>query len=163
MKKLLLAFALVASSAVASELHIGVIDMNQVIQTAPQMVKIQATLDKTFSPRHQAIMSKVNQVKADNENLLKNANVMKDKDRIALTKKINEQRNTIMELQGAFQQDYENARSTALKGLFDQINGVTKKIASEKHYDLILNSSTTPFANNHLDITDTVVARLKKS
>ncbi len=162
MKKILLALALLACPAFAINLSIAVVDMNKVIQSSPQMIKIQADLDKTFSPRHDAIVVKVNKVKSDNENLLKNGNVMKKEDRDALIKKINESRNAVMMAQQKFQKDYETARSRKLKELFDKIKNVTSVIAKEKHFDLILNSGTTPFAKQNLDVTNELIERLKK-
>ena len=70
------------------------------------------------------IVKKINQAKADNEKLLKEGSVMKQKDRDALTQKINAARQAIMMEQEKFQQAYERSRTTALKSLFEKINQI---------------------------------------
>jgi outer membrane protein len=165
MKKIVffLGLSLCSLMASAGNLNIAVVDMNKVIQSSPQMASIQTQLDKTFAPKHQTIVTKISKTTADNEKLLKNASVMKQKDRDALTQKINESRRSILAEQEKFQREYEKARTSALKGLFEKINIITTKMAKEQHYDLILNTVATPFAGKSLDVTEALVARLKKA
>lgn len=163
MKKLVFLLGMTLSTAFAVSENIVVADMNKVIQTSSQMVKIQSDLDKTFSPTHKTIMAKMDKVKADNDKLLKEGNVMKASDRAALTDKINKARDSIMAEQAKFQQEYEKARSAALNGLMEKINQVTGQLAKNKHYDMILNRIAAPFAANNLDVTDDIVALLKKT
>ena len=162
MKKFAFLLGITLTTSLAYASNIVIADMNKVIQTSSQMVEIQSELDKTFSSRHKAIMAKMQQAKSDNEHLLKDGNIMKADEREALTNKINGARQYIMTDQAKFQQDYEKARTAALSTLMSKINKVTATLAKNKHYDMILNRMAAPFASNSLDVTDNIIALLKK-
>lgn len=161
MKKMIITLLLATSTIMAAPLNIAVVNMNQVLQASPQMVQVQASLDKTFSPKHAAIVKQVEAVKKDSRRLQRDGSVMKSDEREALAKKINDAKEAVMRAQAKFQQDYEKARASALQEIFGRINAITTKFAKEKHFDLILNRNTVPYADNSLDVTSELIKRIK--
>jgi Skp family chaperone for outer membrane proteins len=53
------------------------------------------------------------------------------------------------------------AQQQAMQGVLQGIDKIVKGIASQGHYDLILQKNTVAFASQRVDITPQVIAQLK--
>ena len=90
----------VAVTASADNLKIGVIDLQQVVQNSPQIIRMQAELKKQFSPRDAALTKVVQTLQSDMSTLNRDGAVMKAVDHTALKAKIDKEKQSFQNEQG---------------------------------------------------------------
>ena len=147
----------------AEGLKLAVVDMQSVLQKAPQIAKINDTLTKQFKGRQDSILQLQNQLKDETNNLEKNAAVMTTEDRNKLEKKVMTDRNNERTMIASFQKDLSKQQSESLHGFSQQLEGVMKKLAAQSGYDLVIQKGSTLYAKNDLDITQQVLDALKRA
>src|SRR3990167_10952535 len=79
---------LISCNAIADSNKIGVVDLQKIMQTAPQMKSIQAKLEKEFKPRRDKLVSMEETLKKDMEHFKRDSAVMNDQQKKDLEKKI---------------------------------------------------------------------------
>ncbi len=79
---------LLAVSAQADELKLAVVDMQVVLQKAPQIAKINEALTRQFKGRQDSIVKAQNELRKEADDLQKNAAVMTPTDRSAKENKL---------------------------------------------------------------------------
>ncbi|MFM2322939.1 MAG: chaperone protein skp [Pseudomonadota bacterium] len=149
--------------AYADGLKLAVVDMQLVLQKAPQIAKINDTLTKQFKGRQDSILQLQNRLKDETSNLEKNAAVMTTEDRNKLEKKVMTDRNNERTMIASFQKDLSKQQSESLHGFSQQLDGVMKKLAAQSGYDLVIQKGSTLYAKNDLDITQQVLEALKRA
>ena len=149
--------------AYADGLKLAVVDMQLVLQKAPQIAKINDTLTKQFKGRQDSILQLQNRLKDETSNLEKNAAVMTTEDSNKLEKKVMTDRNNERTMIASFQKDLSKQQSESLHGFSQQLDGVMKKLAAQSGYDLVIQKGSTLYAKNDLDITQQVLEALKRA
>lgn len=167
MKKVaLLSFAslvmLLAANAYADGVKLAVVDMQAVLQKAPQIAKINESLTKQFKGRQDQIIQAQRNLQNETQDLEKNAAVMKQEDRNKLEKKIMTDRNNVQTMVASFQKDLSKKQSDSLHDFSQQLDGVVSKLAKQTGIDLVVQKGSTLYAKNDLDITQQVLDALKK-
>lgn len=152
-----------ASSAGSTTLHIGVLDVPQVLQSSPQVEAIATKLKKTFKSRQDKIVSLQKQLGDDEAKLKRDAAVMNEKDLKALQDKVLTSQRDLQRLQEDYVHDARAAQKEAMGDIMNKINIIVQKIADDGHFDLILQRDTVAFASNRVDITPQVVKAMKES
>jgi len=168
MKKLLLviipALLLMGmSTANAASMKIGVMNVQTIMEKAPQMVTLREQMKKEFQPREAKLMTAEKSLQADMEKLNKNGPVMKANDKKALEGKISKERSDLMKNEIKFRGDVMKAQNEGLKKFLDQLNEITQKLAKKDDYSLILRREGVPYVDDSLDVTDQVLDALKKA
>ena len=102
---------LLAVSAQAEEVKLAVVDMQVVLQKAPQIAKINDALTRQFKGRQDSIVKEQNELRKEAENLQKNAAVMKAADRSALENKLMTDENKVKSMVADFQKDLSKQQS----------------------------------------------------
>lgn len=148
--------------AMADNMKVGVIDLQQLLQNLPQMKSIGDDLKKQFGDRQKKIMDAQAGFKKDAEDFKKNSAVMSDKDKQAATQKLIAQEQNLGQMQSSFQHDYMDAQNKAVNGLLEQIKGIVTKIAARDKYDLILVNASVAYSQPSMDVTQAVLAEMKK-
>ncbi len=144
-----------------TNLKIGVIDVQQILQKSPQIATINAQLTKDFKPRQDKIVAAQKDLQAQADKLNKNANVMGDADRNKLQDQIIAEKANVQGMAISFQRDLSQAQSKAMQDFMNQLTQVVNGVAKKSNYDLILQRAGVPYANNSLDITNEVLDALK--
>jgi len=152
-----------AVNANADNLKLAVVDMQAVLQKAPQIAKINEGLTKGFKGRQDSIVSAQRNLQNETENLEKNAAVMKPDERANLEKKIMTDRNNVQTMMASFQKDLSKQQSDSLHSFSQQLDGVVGKLAAQSGIDLVLQKGSTLYAKNDLDITAQVLDALKRA
>lgn len=160
---LLLAFGLTGALApvAANELKIGYVNAVKVIEEAPQGEAALKKLEAEFAPRDRELVATQNKIKQLEDDLEKNALVMKEadrrnKEREALTLK-RELKRTTQE----FREDYNLRRNEELAALQKVVYKAIVEIAKQEKFDLILHEGTV-YASDKIDITDKILKKLGK-
>lgn len=160
---LMLALGLAAAlaPAAASELKIGYVNAVKVIEEAPQGEAALKKLEAEFAPRDRELVATQSKIKQLEDDLEKNALVMKEadrrnKEREALTLKRELKRAT-----QEFREDYNLRRNEELAALQKVVYKAIVEIAKLEKFDLILHEGTV-YASEKIDITDKVLKKLGK-
>lgn len=169
MRKLLLsiitaATLFMAGSALAApagtNLKIGVMDVNTILQKSPQIAAINNQLTKDFKPRQDKIVAAQKDLQAEVDKLNKNANVMNDADRNKLQDQIIADKANVQGMAISFQRDLQQAQSKSMQDFMAQLTTIVNDVAKKGGYDLILQRAGVPYANNSLDVTAQVLQEL---
>lgn len=146
----------------ADELKLAVVDMQVILQKAPQINKINNALTRQFKGRQDSIVRAQNELQKEADNLQKNAAVMQADKRSNLENKLMIDRNNVNSMIAAFQKDLSKQQSESLHSFSQQLDGVVSKVAAQSGYDVVIQKGSTLYAKNNLDITQQVLDALKR-
>ncbi len=161
-KRLVLAGLLsLALTAHSSELKVGYVQVDKILQEAPQTAESGKKLEREFSPRSQELDRMAKQIK-DLETAL-------DKDGLTITEA--ERRNKERDIQNIkvefqrkqreLREDINLRKNEELGSLQDRINKAVQTVAKAESYDLVMYSGVA-YAADKIDITDKVLKLLGK-
>jgi outer membrane protein len=139
---------------------IGVVDLQKIMQTAPQMKAIQQNLEKNFKPRRDKLMAMEQTLKADMEKFKRDTTIMSQTQRKEMEKKIVSTQQLFEREGQQYQQELSTANNEAMEGLYTKIRAAIAKVASDEHYDLVFQKDAAPFSVEKLDITVKVLKEL---
>ena len=148
----------VANPALAQQLRIGYVDMNQVLDNAPQVLAGREKLDLEFRPRNETIEFQERQVQAMDDRL--QLGDLTEDARIRLERELREMRRNVNRQKEDLRDELSFRRTEEVQKLEDQINLAVQQIARENGYDLIL-SSPVIYADPSLDITGIILDQLR--
>ncbi len=154
----LFSFAVNVNSA---ELKIGYVQVDKILQEAPQTAESGKKLEKEFAPRSQELERMQKQIKDIETSIDKDAVTMseadrKNKERDASNLKIDFQRK-----QRELREDVNLRKNEELGALQDRINKAVTAVSEAEAYDLVVYGGVA-YANKKIDITDKVLKSLGK-
>jgi outer membrane protein len=154
----LFSFAVNVNSA---ELKIGYVQVDKILQEAPQTAESGKKLEKEFAPRSQELERMQKQIKDIETSIDKDALTMseadrKNKERDASNLKIDFQRK-----QRELREDVNLRKNEELGALQDRINKAVTAVSEAEAYDLVVYGGVA-YANKKIDITDKVLKSLGK-
>lgn len=166
MKKVIIATAFVIAtgfslSAMAAE-NIGVVDMKQIFQSAPQVAKINDSLKTQFADRQAKLEKMSKDLQTDLQKLERNKAVMKPADVTTLKSKIAKEGDDFHNEQASYQQDLYDARQKAIADFMNDIKTAATSVAKDKSLTLILPEDSTLYSASDLDVTQPVLKELDK-
>lgn len=151
----------ISNQAFADHMKLAVIDVDKVIQSAPQLPKIQHALEEKFNARHIKIVKLQKELESEQEKFHKNVAVMSASEKNKMISSITKKTEDFKQQQAKFEKDFMQARNEKLQGLLSQVKGIVDKIADKEDYDMVLSRSSTPYARDRFDITNSVIDKLK--
>ena len=161
--KSLLALALLTSawSIGAAEIKVGYVQVDKILQDAPQTAESGKKLEKEFSPRSQELDRMQKQIKdlqttLDKESLTLSESARRDKERDLSNIKIEFQRK-----QRELREDVNLRKNEELSLLQDRINKAVTTVSEAEGYDLVVYGGVA-YASKKVDITDKVLKALGK-
>ena len=145
----------------AADLKIGYVQVDKILQEAPQTAESSKKLEKEFAPRSQELERMQKQIKDIETALDKDALTMsetdrKNKERDASNLKIDFQRK-----QRELREDINLRKNEELAALQDRINKAVTSVSEAEGYDLVVYGGVA-YANKKIDITDKVLKFLGK-
>ncbi len=159
----LLGISLAGQAPVAqAELKIGYVNAVKVIEEAPQGKAALKRLEAEFDPRDKKLAELQNKIKKMEEELEKNALLIKDSERRSKEHQILMLKRDLRRSTQEFREDYNLRRNEELATLQRIVYKVIIDIAKQENYDLVLSEGTI-YAGNRIDITDKVLRRLNKT
>ncbi len=150
-----------AINANSAELKIGYVQVDKILQEAPQTAESGKKLEKEFAPRSQELERMQKQIKDIETSIDKDALTMaeadrKNKERDASNLKIDFQRK-----QRELREDVNLRKNEELGALQDKINKAVTAVSESEGYDLVVYGGVA-YANKKIDITDKVLKSLGK-
>lgn len=159
----LLAAALVASAfnLQAAELKVGYVQVDKILQEAPQTSESGKKLEREFSPRSQELDRMAKQIKdleaaLDKDSLTISEAERRNKERDVQNIKIEFQRK-----QRELREDINLRKNEELSVLQDRVNKAVQSVSEAEGYDLVVYSGVA-YASKKIDITDKVLKILGK-
>jgi len=153
---------LIASfSLSAAELKIGYVQVEKILQDAPQTTESSKKLEKEFAPRSQELEKMQKQIRdletaLDKDSLTMSESDRKNKERDVSNLKIDFQRK-----QRELREDVTMRKNEELAALQDRINKAVTSVSEAEGYDLVVYSGVA-YASKKIDITDKVLKSLGK-
>ena len=151
-------FTICAQSA---ELKVGYVQVDKILQEAPQTAESGKKLEREFSPRSQELDRMAKQIKEletalDKDGLTITEAERRNKERDVQNIKIEFQRK-----QRELREDINLRKNEELGSLQDRINKAVQSVAKAESYDLVVYSGVA-YAADKIDITDKVLKLLGK-
>lgn len=144
----------------ADSTKIGVVDLQRIMQTAPQMKSIQEKLEKEFRPRRDKLVKMEEELKKDMERFKRDTAVLSVDQKRDLEKKIVAAQQTFEREGQQYQQELSTAHNEAMEDLYTRIRKAIEVVALNEKYDVILQKDAAPFSGSQLDVTDHVLKNI---
>ena len=154
----LLAFSVGASAA---ELKVGYVQVDKILQEAPQTSESGKKLEREFSPRTQELDRMQKQIKDIQASLDKDGLTMSDSDRRNKERDLSNLNLEFQRKQRELREDINLRKNEELSTLQDRINKAVTSVAETDGYDLVVYSGVA-YASKKVDITDKVLKSLGK-
>lgn len=148
-------------SAQSAELKVGYVQVDKILQEAPQTAESGKKLEREFNPRSQELDRMAKQIKdlesvLDKEGLTISEAERRSKERDVQNIKIEFQRK-----QRELREDINLRKNEELGALQDRINKAVQSVSEAEGYDLVVYSGVA-YASKKIDITDKVLKTLGK-
>ncbi len=155
------AAALAVCSASAMAMKIGVVDMEGVFKSSPQVKQINGSLRKKFASKRNDIVTKGKQLQSDMQNFNKNKAVMSKSKQKAMSSKIAKEESSLRMAQAAFQKDLFQAQNTAMSGFMKKVDAAVSAVAKKKGMDIVMPKNAVIYSKHDMNITKDVMSSLK--
>jgi outer membrane protein len=158
----LVCFALASLTTVASaQLKVATVNTQQALLQSDELKKASAELEKKYKPRQDAILKLQQDLQAI-EQQISSGKLNQQAQAEAQAQGQRKQRDA-QRLSDDAQQEFDRDRQEILGKAGTKMQEVVKKLAEEKGFDIVLDSSQTIFAKPALDITTDVLAAYNKA
>lgn len=155
-----LMLALGSINVFADGAKIGIVDLQKIMQTAPQMKAIQEKLEKEFKPRRDKLVAMEEALKKDMEKFKRDATVMSQTQKKDMEKKIVTTQQQFEREGQQYQQELSTAHNEAMEEFYNKIRASIAKVASADQYDVVLQKDAAPFSSDKLDVTAKVLKEI---
>lgn len=157
-------FTLIASistNSLAVELKVGYVQVDKILQEAPQTAESGKKLEREFSPRSQELERTQKQIRdiettLDKEGVTLSETERRNKERDVSNLKVEFQRK-----QRELREDINLRKNEELSVLQDRINKAVQSVSEADGYDLVVYGGVA-YASKKIDITDKVLKLLGK-
>ena len=163
MKFKFLAFAslFLISLSVYADLKVGFVQVDKILQEAPQTIESNKKLEKEFSSRTDKLKADVKVLKERESSFSKDALTMKESERDTKEKSLSQLRVDVQRKERELREDINIRRNEELGGLQEQINKAVTSVAKAEGFDLVLYNGVA-YASEKIDITDKILKSLGK-
>ena len=162
MKKLVLVSLMTFVMSVhAADLKVGYVQVDKILQEAPQTAESGKKLEKEFSPRSQELDRMAKQIKDLETALDKDGLTITEADRRSKERDVQNIKTEFQRKQRELREDINLRKNEELGSLQDRINKAVQSVAKAESYDLVMYSGVA-YAADKIDITDKVLKLLGK-
>lgn len=148
-----------AGSAAAADIKIGFVDVSRVLDQSPQAEEARQRIQAEFAPIDQEILRLQRELRALEEQLVRDGVVMADSERLRLEREVLSRKRDLRRNQEEFREDLNLRRNQELQTLQRQVVLAIRAMAKSEGYDLVISDGVL-FAGERVDMTGTVLERL---
>ncbi len=152
---------LLAVNSLAAELKIGYVQVDKLLQEAPQTAESGKKLEKEFSPRSQELDRLQKQIRDLETALDKDRLTTTDADRRNRERDASNLKLEFQRKQRELREDINLRKNEELAVLQDRINKAVTSVAESESFDLVVYGGVA-YASKKIDITDKVLKLLGK-
>ncbi len=160
-KFLAVATLFLTSLSAYADLKVGFVQVDKILQEAPQTIESNKKLEKEFSARTDKLKADVKSLKERESSFSKEALTMKDSERDSKDKALSQVRVEVQRKERELREDINIRRNEELGGLQEQINKAVTSVAKAESFDLVLYNGVA-YASEKIDITDKILKSLGK-
>lgn len=158
----MLSFLLCLDHALAADFKVGYVQVDKLLQEAPQTAETGKKLEKEFSPRSLDLDKLQKQIRELETQLdHERATSMSESDRRQKERQLNNSRLEFQSKQRELREDINLRKNEELALLQERINKAVQTVAESEGYDLVAYSGVA-YASKRIDITDKVLRLLGK-
>lgn len=158
---LVFGFVFVALPVNANDIKVGYVQVDKILQEAPQTAETSKKLEKEFSPRTQELDRLQKQIKDAESSLSKDGLTMSETDRRNKERDVGNMKIEFQRKQRELREDINLRKNEELGVLQDRINKAVTSVAETEGYDLVVYGGVA-FASKKVDVTDKVLKILGK-
>jgi len=161
--KAVVAIALIFSlgiSAQAQEIKIGVVNIQQLMEQAPQARVAMDALDEEFKPRQREIIATQTEFQELSEKVQRDLAVMGETERRNAEKELRDLQREATRLQNEFREDLNLRRNEELGNLQRSLLKEVQDFAQAAGYDLVVGDGVL-FASTTVNITENVLRAME--
>ncbi len=165
-KKLVSASVLVLTTTLsvslqAAELKVGYVQVDKILQEAPQTAESGKKLEREFSPRSQELERTQKQIRDIETALDKDGVTLSETDRRNKERDVSNLKIEFQRKQRELREDINLRKNEELTSLQDRINKAVQTVSETDGYDLVIYGGVA-YASKKIDITDKVLKMLGK-
>lgn len=150
-----------ATAGYTAELKVGYVQVDKILQEAPQTAETGKKLEREFSPRSQELERMQKQIKDIEAGLSKDSLTISETDRRNKERDLSNLKIEFQRKQRELREDVNLRKNEELGSLQDRINKAVTAVAEAEGYDLVVYGGVA-YASKKVDITDKVLKSLGK-
>jgi outer membrane protein len=147
-------------SAHAQEVKIGVVNIPQLMEQAPQARVAMEALDEEFKPRQREIIARQTEFQEMSERVQRDLAVMGETERRNAEKEMRDLQREVTRLQTEFREDLNLRRNEELGNLQRSLLKEVQEFAQSAGYDLVVGDGVL-FASTAVNITENVLRAME--
>ena len=147
-------------SAQAADLKIGFVNMQAVIQAAPEAEQARKTLEEEFKPQQRDMIADSNELKSLQERYQKDGAVMSDSERQNMERRIRDLQRDLQRREQQLREDLQIRQNEIMGSLQRVAFEATNAFAKENGYDIILIEGVA-YVSEAVNVTAQVVERVR--
>lgn len=160
--KTFIAICLCLPALALAEVKVGFVNTVKLMEEAPQAKAAISKMEAEFAPREKELVAMQREIKQAEDKLSRDSAVMSDSERGKLERDLVSQKRDFKRSQDEFREDLNIRRNEELSKLQRRLYDAIVDLAKAENYDLIVSEGVV-YASTSIDITDAVLARLKKT
>ncbi|MGQ0442939.1 MAG: OmpH family outer membrane protein [Methylophilaceae bacterium] len=145
----------------AAELKVGYVQVDKILQDAPQTAESGKKLEREFSPRSQELDRMQKQIRDIEASLDKEGVTLAEAERRSKEREVASLKIEFQRKQRELREDINLRKNEELSSLQDRINKAVQTVSETEGYDLVVYGGVA-FASKKIDITDKVLKLLGK-
>ncbi|MCO6523491.1 MAG: OmpH family outer membrane protein [Candidatus Schmidhempelia sp.] len=162
MKKIIYALGLMimllTGSVFAAEQKIAIVNVMYILQHMPEREAVSKTLNSEFESRAKTLQAQEKKAQEAAQRLQKENLTLSASDKKKLTEIIG----AFEEKAKAFSQDYHKRETEEVNKLLGRVQEAVSKLVKQENYSLVLKAEAAFYVNDTIDITEEVLAQVKK-
>lgn len=157
----LIVLMLSCGQSLAADYKVGYVQVDKLLQEAPQTIETGKKLEKEFSPRSLELEKLQKQIRELESQLDHDKASITEADRRLKERQLNNSRLEFQSKQRELREDINLRKNEELALLQERINKAVQSVAESEGYDLVAYSGVA-YASKRIDITDKVLKLLGK-
>ncbi|MDR2219429.1 MAG: OmpH family outer membrane protein [Methylobacillus sp.] len=153
--------AAITATAAPADLKVGYVQVDKILQEAPQTIESGKKLEAEFKPRTQELERMQKQIQDQQAALDKDGLTLSETDRRNRERDIANNNLEFQRKQRELREDINLRKNEELSSLQDRINKAVTSVAESEGYDLVVYGGVA-YASKKVDITDKVLKALGK-
>lgn len=145
----------------AADMKVGVINIARVMEESPQAEDARNVMEKEVTEKEKQLRDAQTDIKQQDERLARDGSIMSTSERDRVEKDLFTKRRDVKRQQDQLRDELEFRRNEVLGTLQRNISGVLREYAKDEKFDLLLGDGVV-YVSDKLDVTEQVLARLKK-
>jgi len=150
------------SQGLCADAKIAFVNQQKLLEKAPQAEAARNKLQKEFAKRDKALVSMQKKIKVKTDKLERDGAMMTPDELNKVKREVTYLRRDLERDKDAFKQDLSIRQNEELIKLQKVVLNTIVKIAEKEKYDLIVSDGVI-YASKRIDMTDSILAELKKS